>query len=376
MPSPRGTLTVATSHLGQLKLMAGEEKGVVNASLQFDATRLEPTYRLLKGVPGRSYGLAIARRLGFRESVLERAESLLPRGERDVSQLLTELDEKELELAEALSSAERERAAAEEARSDADALRTELGERRREVRRREEDAERRARQQARDLLLNARQEVERAIAGLREAVEKGATGAAFEEAATAARRRVEEAASRQAERAPDRKDAGGADAAPPELEPGAEVRIAATGARGTVVEVRDGRATVETGGLRLDLRAADLEVESSSGGGGQGGGRAGRGGRGGRGGSAGGGWSGPRVEASPEVHLLGLRAEEVAGRLHPALDAAIQAGLPSLRVVHGKGTGVLREVVAELLDQDPRIRSYRPGELGEGGSGVTVVELG
>ncbi|HSH46207.1 MAG TPA: Smr/MutS family protein, partial [Longimicrobiales bacterium] len=78
---------------------------------------------------------------------------------------------------------------------------------------------------------------------------------------------------------------------------------------------------------------------------------------------------------SPEVHLLGLRAEEVASKLHPALDAAIQAGLPSLRIVHGKGQGVLRQVVAELLDAEPRVASYRPGEIGEGGSGVTVAEL-
>src|SRR5690606_12840787 len=68
----RGTLTVATSHLGELKRLAGQEAGIVNASLQFDAERLTPTYRLLKGVPGRSYGLAIARRLGFPEPVLER----------------------------------------------------------------------------------------------------------------------------------------------------------------------------------------------------------------------------------------------------------------------------------------------------------------
>jgi DNA mismatch repair protein MutS2 len=82
------------------------------------------------------------------------------------------------------------------------------------------------------------------------------------------------------------------------------------------------------------------------------------------------------VNASTEVHLLGLRAEEVASALHPALDAAIQAGLPSLTVVHGKGAGILREVVAELLSQDPRVRAYRSGRIGEGGSGVTVAELG
>ncbi len=379
----RGTLTVATSHLGQLKVLAGEEAGVVNASLQFDSDRLEPTYRLLKGIPGRSYGLAIARRLGFHESLLEQAESLLPRGERDVSQLLAELETKEGELAEAVVSAERERAAAETARADANALRQEMEVRAREVRRREQDAERRARQQARDLLMNARREVESAIEELRRTVEAGAGAKAFEEAATAARRRVEQAASRQVEKAPDRPAEPDPEVDPDlagEVETGATVRIAATGARGTVVEVRDGRATVESGGLRLDLRLADLEPAAPQPPGGAG--RRSGGGKGGGGGAAqaperrGGGWSGPEVNASPEVQLLGLRAEEVAGRLQPALDAAIQAGLPSLRIVHGKGTGVLREVVAELLSGDPRVVSFRAGQLGEGGSGVTVAELG
>jgi DNA mismatch repair protein MutS2 len=365
----RGTMTVATSHLGQLKLLAGEVDGVVNASLQFDAQRLEPTYRLLKGVPGRSYGLAIARRLGFPDRVMDRAEAYLPQGERDVSQLIAELEAKEAELAEAVADAARERSAAESARSDADALRTELDERQREVKRREQDAERRSRQQARDLLLNARQEVETAIAELREVVESGGDREAFDEAARAARRRVERAASRQAERAPEAPEPG-RDA--PELEEGDPVRVMSTGATGTVVEIRDGRATVEVKGLRLDVKAEDLEraaeppgTRTSTGPGPRRGDR-----------SAAGGWSGPSVNASTEIDLRGLRAEEVAGRLHPSLDAAIQAGLPSLTIIHGKGTGVLREVVSELLDRDPRIGSYRAGGIGEGGSGVTVVELG
>jgi DNA mismatch repair protein MutS2 len=374
----RDAMTVATSHLGQLKLLAGEEAGVVNASLQFDAAALAPTFRLLKGIPGRSYGLAIARRLGFPDSVLERADSLLPQGERDVSQLITELEEKELELADALVRADRERDAAAAARADADRLRSELEERSREIRRREQDMERRNRQQARDLLLAARREVEEAIAELRALVETGTSRADFDRASTAARRRVEEAARRQRERS-EKQRAGeseteggkGGGAFHPELEPGMPVRIAATGARGTVVEVRDGRATIEANGLRLDVRVADLEPAT-----GEGGARPREQGRE-RAPSATprGGWSGPSFEASPEVHLLGLRAEEVAGRLFPALDAAVQAGLPSLRVVHGKGTGVLRQVVVELLEQDSRVISHRPGRMGEGGGGVTVAEL-
>jgi DNA mismatch repair protein MutS2 len=379
----RGTLTVATSHLGQLKLLAGDEPGVVNASLQFDAAALAPTYRLLKGIPGRSYGLAIARRLGFSERLLEQAEALLPTGERDVSQLLVELEEKERELGDALADASRERDAAAEARADADRLRAELDERGAEIRRREADMERRARQQARDLLLRARQEVETAIAELRAVVEGGADRAAFEEAAKGARRRVEEEAKRQAERAASRDaaaDAGDAEARPG-LSPGDEVRIVATGANGTVIEVRDGRATVEVKGLRVDVKVGGVERVGS--GGGATAGKAGKTGKTGKTGNvgivgglaAGGGWRGPSLEASHEVHLLGLRAEEVASRLQPALDAAVQAGLPSLRIVHGKGTGVLRQVVAELLEGDPRVASYRLGQVGEGGGGVTVAEL-
>jgi DNA mismatch repair protein MutS2 len=86
-------------------------------------------------------------------------------------------------------------------------------------------------------------------------------------------------------------------------------------------------------------------------------------------------WYGPDFEASPEVDLRGYRADEVAGRLQPAIDAAVQAALSSLRIIHGKGTGVLRQVVAELLRGDPRVTRFRPGGVGEGGAGVTVAEL-
>ena len=88
-----------------------------------------------------------------------------------------------------------------------------------------------------------------------------------------------------------------------------------------------------------------------------------------------GGWTAPDLDASTEVDLRGLRAEEVPSRLNPALDAAVQAALPSLRVIHGKGTGALREVVTEIMRADRRVKSFRPGGLGEGGTGVTVAEL-
>ena len=346
----RGTLTIATTHLGQLKQIAAEEPGVVNASLQFDAVELRPTYRLLKGVPGRSYGLAIARRLGLPHDLLQAAEAALPQSERDTGQLLAELEEKDRVLSDALADARRE------ARQAAQ-LREEVEQREAALKRREKEAERRARQQARDLLLNAREEVETVIRELRDAALDGP--GAVDEAAREARSRVEQRARREAERTPREQAARGAGA---DVREGAHVEITSSGLRGVVVELRDERATVEVGGLRVQAPVAGLRVTDAP--------KPAK-----QKPLARGGWSAPEIDASHEVDLRGIRAEEVEARLYPALDAAIQAALPSLRIIHGKGTGALREVVTELLSADRRIRSFRPGGLGEGGTGVTVVEL-
>ena len=358
----RSALTVATTHLGQLKLLASEERGVVNASLQFDAERLQPTYRLVKGVPGRSYGLAIARRLGLPARILEDAERALPQGERDVAKLLLELEAKEQRLSDA-------HLELEQRLTQTNALHASLERRDQELRRREKDAERRLRQQARDVLLRAREEVEAAIREVREAAE----GAKLDEAARAARRRVEEAARRQKERTPEQAAArpvrAGQDAA--ELAPGLRVRIESLGRTGTVLELRDGRAMVETNGLRLLLDRDDLSVlpagDQSP---------APRDPPPRRAVAAGGGYVAAAAEASLEIDLRGLRVDELDTRLGRALDAAILAGLPVFRIIHGKGTGALRERVAEFLRADPRVLTFRPGDPREGGTGVTMVEFG
>jgi DNA mismatch repair protein MutS2 len=347
----RGALTVATTHLGQLKLLAGAEAGVVNASLQFDAVELRPTYRLLKGIPGRSYGLAIARRLGFPSDVLGAAETQLPQQEREMSRLLTELEEKEAALAGALAQTERDRV-------ELEALRKEVEEKRAALKQRERDAERRARQQARDLLLNAREEVEQTIRELRTSVSEQADAQDVKEAARAARRRLEETVRAQAERMPDEIQTAASGEA---IEVGATVQISASGAFGKVIELRDNRAVVEVGGLRMQTPVSGLvrvrerekpkaTVHVRS-------------------------WNESDFFAQSEINLIGKRADEAVSELTPAIDAAIRADLPSLRIVHGKGTGALRQVVAETLKSDPRIKSFRAGTVTEGGTGVTVAEL-
>lgn len=358
----RGALSVVTSHLGALKTLDAEGTGVVNASLQFDSEVMAPTYRLIKGRPGRSYGLAIARRLGFPDALLERAQGLVDDGSASLEDLLERLERREAE-AEALVSRLEGR--------DEDIVRREdaVAEREREVRAREREAERKARDEARELLLAARGEVEAAIREVREA---GAL--ATDEAARRARQRVEDAARRQAVDRPSR-PAG----VHPDLVEGGRVRLPGGSSRGKVLEIRDDRAVVEVSGLRMEMAAADL-VPIQDAGPGQGGGahRSGRG-RGGASRSSAPrerGWAGDLPDPAAEVDLRGLRVDEVELPLGRGLDAAVLGGLSELRVIHGKGTGAVRARTHELLEKDGRVREFRLGVHGEGGGGVTMVRLG
>jgi DNA mismatch repair protein MutS2 len=150
------------------------------------------------------------------------------------------------------------------------------------------------------------------------------------------------------------------------LEPGLRVRIRSLGKTGTIVELRDGKAMVEAGGLKMLLPRDDLtplpvgDQQAEQ--------RQGR--------RGGGGYFPDDLEVSSEVDLRGLRVDELELRLGRALDAALMAGLPSFRVIHGKGMGALRARVQELLREDPRVTSFRAGDRFEGGTGVTVAEFG
>jgi DNA mismatch repair protein MutS2 len=355
---------VVTSHLGALKTLDTDGSGIVNASLQFDPDRMEPTYRLVKGRPGRSYGLAIARRLGMPAALLDRAEGHLSAGEVSVEELLGTLEKKEKEARELVASLDHERAEAERLRGELEGRETEL-------RRQERTAERRAREEARQLLMEARSEVDQAIRDVRAAADEKE----LEEAGRRARARVEEAAREQRERQTRMVEALGL----PELEVGQRVRLPG-GASGAVVELRDGRAVVEVGALRMEMPTVDLEpVEGGAGATAEGGARS-RKGSATRVATRGGARTQPQAplpETNPrhEVDLRGLRVEEVDLELSRALDDAVMGELSELRIIHGKGTGAVRQRVQELLRADRRVKEFRLGQHGEGGAGVTVARV-
>jgi DNA mismatch repair protein MutS2 len=364
----RGTTTVATTHLGALKELATEVPGVVNASLQFDAAALAPTYRLIKGIPGRSYGISIARRLQLPEPILERATERLPKGERDVDALLADLERRDAALAER----EREVASADEHARD---LARRLADRERNVRERERETERQARQEARRYLLEARAEIERTIRELR------AAGAeSIEETARAARQSAERMAAEQGaalesverrERKEERRGGGrgrqgetnGRESAPRELPAvGDMVEMESFGGRlGRLMDLREESAVVAVGAVKMTVplgtlrrssrQAAKPEINVPLLG------------------------DLPDVHAPSEIDLRGMRVGEVDGFVLQSLDAAVRADLKEVRIIHGKGTGALRERVTEMLRKDTRVKTFRLGAWNEGGAGVTVAEL-
>jgi DNA mismatch repair protein MutS2 len=355
----RGTMTVATTHLGTLKELAGQVGGVVNASLQFDAVALAPSYRLIKGIPGRSYGISIARRLQLPEPVVARAEERLPQHERDVAALIEQLEKRE----ETLKTREAESASIlEEARQKI----ADLSKRERNVRERERTAEKAARQDARRYLLDARAEIDRTIRELR-----AQSAEAVEEAGREARKRAEELAAKQnveLERL-EREEANvqRRSAAPRRsavdapIEVGDIVELGTLGGKaGRVVDVRDGDVVVAVGAMKLTVprktvsRTTQTLPQESAG-----------------------VWTGdiPEVHVPTEIDLRGMRPDEAEGIVLSALDAAVTADLRSLRIIHGKGTGALRERVAEMLRKDTRVKQFRLGAWNEGGAGVTLAEF-
>ena len=344
----RGATTLVSSHLGDLKRLDAEGSGIVNASMQFDSERMEPTYRFVKGRPGRSYGLQIARRMGFPEDLMDRAEGYRDDDEGRMEEILASLEQRESEAERLVQELDFER-------GETTRLKAELVTREKAVRQAEREAEGRARDDARKLLLEARAEVEEAIASLRHAAE---TKTDFDEAVRRARSKVEKAAQKQRQ-APMRQRTR--DASP--VAAGDRVRIQASGARGTVAEVRSGRAVVEVGALRMELSLADLEIVDAPQ-------RAASPKR------DGGGWTGPdRGQARIEVDLRGMRVDEMELELVRALDQALIEDLSELRIIHGKGTGALRARATEMLKLDARVQEFRMGGPTEGGAGVTVAQF-
>jgi len=334
-------LTVATTHLAAIAMVASSAEGFENAAMEYDEAEERPTYRLIVGRPGRSRALEIAHRMGIAGDVLSRAEELLGGEHLELDRWLRRLETLEQELIEeraAMSRRETEIARLEQAAT------TEL--RQLETERARVPAELERERDA--LKLKAKKQLDRATAELEKATK---------DLRPMGRRSVQklrdEALDLGHRPTPTKTPAEDG----PEV--GAAVRLTVLGGEGVVDDIRGSQAAVVIGNKKVWVPVSDLEIVRRSK-------RA----------------PSHRVvrvdvteEAPQEVMLIGLDSERAREDVERALDQAFSAGKRTIRIVHGHGTGTLRRMVAEVCREHPAVKSFKHPPGNRGGTGATEVEL-
>jgi DNA mismatch repair protein MutS2 len=360
----RRVTTFVATHFSELKAYAHTTSGITNASVEFDADTLSPTYRLTIGLPGRSNAFAIAHRLGLDGHIIDSAQSMVSPEAMQTETMLQDIQAQ-------LGSATRERAAAEAARAQVETRLGRLTQRLAQI----EDERRGILNSAR---ADARRELKAVRKELRRLREEWALGLQFAQAQDSSvedrpslrelERHTQETLTRletsvsveETQSPPEVKYRG-------PLRPGDQVWVEPYQAVGEVISSRQGSVDLQLGRFRTSVKRNQVELRQ----------RAAKGETppGEEGGEIAGVQT-PAVESPGlELDLRGETAEEALHRLDRYLDDAYLVGLPWVRVIHGKGTGVLRAAVRDALRAHPLVSSYEAGKEGEGGEGVTVASL-
>ena len=352
-----GALVAATTHYAELKVYAHTTPDVRNASVEFDLETLSPTYHLRIGLPGGSQAFAIAERLGLPPAIVADARSRLSEGQQAFEETLASIRAADLATREALDRARAAEQRAAESRRAAD-------EERRRARRERDEAVTAARADAERIVEDLRADV----SGARRRLERETvTGPALDEVVERAEARLGRLPAPEPAPPP-------VPSAPVAWQVGARARSRSGGWEGRIVALERGgrRATLEVGGMRITAPTADLELPAAGGG---------EPGRGARSESAAGepasGISRLRLERARTVasslDVRGARVEEALDVVDRYLEHASLAGLERATIIHGLGTGALRDAVRAAAAAHPLVRTVRAGERGEGGDGATVI---
>jgi len=372
---------IATSHYGELKAYAFATEGVQNASVEFDEQTLSPTYRLLQGIPGSSNAFAIAGRLGIPEAVLDNARLALT-GTDETADLLRELEEgRRKAVAEARG--------AEQARVEAQMLKRRYAEELSNLEALRREARQKAQEEARTIIKRAQDKLDNTLAELRRANAEG-------KQTERARQKIKDIGSDLQAAIQDRLAADQpnlVETVPDRaLRRGDKVRITTLGMTGELLEDADGDSTVpvQVGAMRVSVPPSTLmllgkeeKAPPAPNNGGAGKNKPAPSGPPRIGGEGGNGKDGDAPSFSmqktlaitPQLTLLGQRADEAVLNVEKYLDDAYAAGLSRARLVHGKGTGALRRAVQEYLQGHPLVDDYATADPAEGGAGATVVTL-
>ncbi len=348
----RGTTAVATTHFGELKAFAHTTPGIQNASLDFNPSTFAPTFHLTVGVPGGSNALAIAQRLGLSPEIVASARSMLSRGAEELESLISSMMAEKQKAAALSSELEKEKAQVESDKKSLDRKLKELA-----------AIERSLIQDTRDRLVEKTAELQKEIRRLTTELKKARTLEELEEAKKSlseVRRglREEEWLAKARYSRTQQVESN----APDNIVPGDTVWLMDTGLRGIVTTVSGkGELEVQVGNSKIRVSpenvrkvdavpraiAPDISIVRT----------------------------GRVTRVGLELDLRGKRADEVETELDRYLNAASLAGLRQARIIHGLATGTVRQIVRQILSTHPLIKSFRSGGRGEGGEGVTVVEL-
>lgn len=345
-----GARVMATTHYPELKAYGYNRPSVVNASVEFDVETLSPTYRLLIGVPGRSNAFEISKRLGLNNGVIDRAKSFTGTDRHEVESMIASLEESRRR-------SEREADEAHVLLEEAQGIRTQLEERLRTYDEKKENLEKKAKDKARKIVDEAKAEAEKIIAELRE-MKKNAASAVKDHELIDAKKRLDDASPKENKVL---QKAIASRERTQKLAVGDEVKVLSYGQKGSLLKKAAGDEwVVQIGILKMKLPESDLQYIK------------------------------PEKEqvtrtmtnvrnrnshVKLELDLRGERYEDALVRTEKYLDDALLANYPRVSIIHGKGTGALRQGIQSYLKGHKRVKSYRYGEAGEGGFGVTVVEL-
>ena len=353
----RGAKIAATTHYAELKIYATTQAGVQNASCEFDVETLRPTYRLLIGIPGKSNAFAISSRLGLPEAIIADARSRVGRESASFETVVERLAEQQRRLEEKEAEIDKRLRSAEEDHRKSSRLRSEL-----EVRL--EMADQKARRDAQRLLEEARRTADQVFAELdemRRRQNQEEDHRAVNEARADLKRRLN--ASEDELRKKEALPREGRKSARP-VEKGDMVELLSMGIRGEVLSISaDRHLEIQAGILRMKVKEDEVVLLENA----------------------------PRSKpasvtaraavqlqataAASELDIRGLETLEAIPVLERFLDNAVMAKLEKVSIIHGKGTGALRQAVHTALRRNRQIKSFRLGRYGEGENGVTIVEL-
>lgn len=348
----RGTKIIGTTHYSELKGYALKTPGVENASVEFDVETLRPTYRLLIGVPGKSNAFEISRRLGLDDFVIEKAKGFVSEENMQFEDLIRDLQEKSI-------IANRDAREAERIKVETEKIKRTYEEKLKRLENTRDKAYNEARREAKEIISAAKDEADEILKAMRELEKLGISGGG--------RKRLEEERKKLKDSLEDRekaliKERENAGEAIEKVTLGMDAFLPSLNQKVIIISMPDnkGEVQVEAGIMKISVKLKDLRKAEKT--------------------------KEEKVRKKREVKLnlrsvesrldlRGLDAEEACYRTDKYLDEAYMSNLGEVTIVHGKGTGILRKAINDMLKRHPHVKSYRLGAYGEGGDGVTMVEL-